>query len=115
MTKRELLSRMTSEELSEWQAFDMLEPIGSGRTNQIIATLAMLFANKDRDRSIRPDPWPIDAFIPSFERYRAPPADAVPGAPASSPAPAKRGAVSTALQGAKAAGSRLMQFLDRRL
>ncbi len=66
MTVRELLARMDSRELSEWMAFDRIEPIGSGRANLALAGLSAITANVNRDSKRHPEPYAPDAFVAFF-------------------------------------------------
>jgi hypothetical protein len=50
MTVDELLSRMSSEELTEWMAYDRLEPIGFYRLDMVGGILASMLANQNRKR-----------------------------------------------------------------
>jgi hypothetical protein len=49
-TQGELLDRMTSEEWTEWQAFDAMEPIGAWRDDYNAGMLMALLANVNRKR-----------------------------------------------------------------
>ena len=46
----ELLQRCDSRELSEWQAFDAVDPIGHQRTDYSVAMLMCMYANGNRQR-----------------------------------------------------------------
>lgn len=95
MTVRELLKRIDSEELTEWMAFDRIEPIGSGRTNLAVAGLAALTANLNRDRGKHPEPYQPAAFLDYYLPYTD---------------PAERAAAKKSIH----AGRRLMNFLRGR-
>jgi hypothetical protein len=71
---REVMARVDSQEFTEWQAYDRLEPIGEGRLNLILAGLASMTANINRDREARPEPFEVEDFIPYHMRAPAPPA-----------------------------------------
>lgn len=53
-TVDELLDRVSSRELSEWQAFDACEPIGCWRMDYNFAMLCALFANANRKKGTQP-------------------------------------------------------------
>jgi len=65
MTVRELLSRVDSEELSEWQALTTLEPIGDARADVRAALVAQTMWNRLRGREEKPRP--LDDFILEFD------------------------------------------------
>lgn len=44
-----MLARVDSDELTEWMAFDRLEPVGTARIEQQLAVLSAMFANAHRD------------------------------------------------------------------
>ena len=46
----ELLQRCDSRELSEWQAFDAVDPIGHMRTDYSVAMMMCMYANGNRQR-----------------------------------------------------------------
>jgi hypothetical protein len=50
----ELLDRVSSAELTEWLAFDRVEPIGAWRTDYNMAMLCALFANANRKKGSKP-------------------------------------------------------------
>lgn len=50
MTVGELLSRMSSEELTEWMAYDQLEPIGAYRLDMVGGIISSILANQNRKR-----------------------------------------------------------------
>jgi hypothetical protein len=62
-----LLARITSEQLSEWMAFYMLEPFGEERADLRMATLASLLANVNRDPKVRKEPYTAADFMLRFE------------------------------------------------
>lgn len=45
---------MSSAELTEWLAFDRVEPIGAWRTDYNMAMLCALFANANRKKGSKP-------------------------------------------------------------
>lgn len=51
MSVRELLSRVDSKELAEWIAYDMIEPIGSVRTDLAAGIVASTVANCHRGKN----------------------------------------------------------------
>ena len=63
---RDLLSRLTSSELSEWQAFYRIEPFGEFRADLRAGTIASPLVNlqvKKGHRRTKPSDW-IMEFIP---------------------------------------------------
>ena len=64
MTVAELLSRISSAELTEWMAFSMLEPIGHERGDLQAAVVAATMANINRKKGKKPFK-PAD-FMPKF-------------------------------------------------
>lgn len=68
MTVEEMLSRMTSHEISEWIAYSTVELIGDDREDYRMANVMALLANINRDPENKPDPFsPVD-FMPDFWR-----------------------------------------------
>ena len=63
---KELLQRITSRELSEWMAYESIEPFGERRSDLRMGILASLIANANRDRRKRSEPYEPDDFIPRF-------------------------------------------------
>jgi hypothetical protein len=53
-TVHELLERVSSAELTEWLAFDRVEPIGAWRGDYNFAMLAALYANANRKKGSKP-------------------------------------------------------------
>lgn len=53
-TVEELLDRVSSAELTEWQAFDACEPIGGYRIDYNAAMMCALFANANRKKGTQP-------------------------------------------------------------
>lgn len=62
-TVRELLGEMDSRELTEWMAFDRVEPIGGRRSDFQAAIIASTVANSNRGkgRALKPDD-----FVPEY-------------------------------------------------
>ena len=59
---------MTSSQLSEWEAYDKLDPIGEWRWEFSIANLMALIANVNRDIKKAPNPYkPLD-FMPQWDK-----------------------------------------------
>lgn len=63
-TVQELLNRISSKELSEWVAYNTIEPFGSRSEYIGSAIVASTIANKDRGKNTRPAE--VEDFIPSF-------------------------------------------------
>lgn len=63
----ELLERVSSRELSEWQCYFELEgPVGEQRADWRAGMLASVIANVNRDPDKRPDPFIPAEFMPTF-------------------------------------------------
>jgi hypothetical protein len=78
MTVDELLSRISSRELTEWRSFSSKEPIGDARSDFQTALLAALIANGSRDPSKKPEPFsPLD-FVVDFWREPEDEAESAP-------------------------------------
>lgn len=66
MTVAELLSRMSSAELTEWMAFEKVEgPIGPARGDVQAAVVAMTVANVNRGKR---RPFKLSDFVPTWDR-----------------------------------------------
>jgi hypothetical protein len=63
---RELLERVESAELSEWMAYDQLDPFGNYRGDLQSAIVASTIANVNLNRKKRKKPFSPDDFIPEF-------------------------------------------------
>ncbi len=65
MTVAEMLSRMSSYELSEWQAFEKLEPFGSeaGYVGHAIVAKTIADVNRGKDQK----PYELSDFMPRYE------------------------------------------------
>lgn len=61
-----MLSRISSTELSEWMAFDAIDPIGELRGDARNGILASLIYNVNRGKDVKPS-TPID-FMPFAEK-----------------------------------------------
>lgn len=66
MTVKELLCRIDSRELTEWQVYANLEPFGEERADLRMATLAALLAEINRDRTRNKKPFTPEDFMPRF-------------------------------------------------
>ena len=60
-----LLASISSQELTEWQAFYCVEPFGEERADVRSAIVAATVANVNR--SSKSAPAPVTAFMPRFE------------------------------------------------
>lgn len=59
---------MSARELSEWMAYDRIDPFGEERGDLRAGILASLLANINRDRKKKSDPFsPLD-FMPVVQR-----------------------------------------------
>lgn len=61
-----LLSQVSSREITEWEAFARIEPIGDSRGDLRMAILDSLVANANRDPERHPDPFTVMDFLPDF-------------------------------------------------
>mgnify|MGYP000046381597 CR=1 FL=1 len=75
MSVAELLSRISSRELSEWMAFYELEPFGDERADLRAGIVASTVANANRDPK-KSKPYAPQDFLPRFEGGRG---DEAPG------------------------------------
>lgn len=66
MTVRELLSRIDSRELSEWQAFFRLEPMPEQRADFRSGVIASVIANSNRTKNTKP--FEPHDFIPDYDQ-----------------------------------------------
>lgn len=64
MTVRSLLAEMDSRELTEWMAYDLVEPFGDGRGDVQAGVIASTIANVHRSKNARPY-RPTD-FVPRY-------------------------------------------------
>lgn len=58
-----MLNRMSSHELTEWMAYEAIEPFPAERNDQDIAMLAALTANANRDTKKRSQPFELVDFL----------------------------------------------------
>ena len=65
-TVRELLGRIDSHELSEWQAYYTLDPFGEERADLRAGIIASVIANVNRDPKKGP-PFKPSQFMPLIE------------------------------------------------
>jgi hypothetical protein len=63
---RELLERIDSDELSEWQAFASIEPFGPLHDELMAGQIAAVTANVHRDTKKRPEPFTAADFGPGL-------------------------------------------------
>lgn len=63
MPRAELLSRMSSRELTEWMIYESIEPFPAERNDQEFAMLAALTANANRDEKKRSKPFELVDFL----------------------------------------------------
>jgi hypothetical protein len=69
---------MTSQQFTEWLAYDQLEPFGELRADFRVAQLTSITANVNRDRERRPEPFiPLD-FMPYAEQPELEPEELSP-------------------------------------
>lgn len=79
MTVGEMLTRMSSRELSEWMAYATLEPFGEERADLRAGIIASTIANANRDPKHKPKPFAPSDFMPRF--FDPPEAEPEPLAP----------------------------------
>lgn len=72
-TVQELKETMSGAELTEWVAFDSLEPIGEPRADIRSAIVATTIANCHRDH--RKPPFVLSDFMPFAEKPKPSPAE----------------------------------------
>ena len=65
-TVSELLTRVSSHELTEWMAFSTLEPFGVDAENLGHAITASTIANVNRGKNQQP--YKVTDFMPKFEK-----------------------------------------------
>lgn len=68
MTVRELLARIDSQELSEWQIFFGLEPWGTEVEDWRAGMVAAIIANVNRDEKKQKKPFEPKDFMPKREQ-----------------------------------------------
>lgn len=68
MTVSELLNRISSRELAEWQAYDQIDPIGEARADLRAGIVASTVANVNRDPKKRTRPYKPADFMPDFDK-----------------------------------------------
>lgn len=62
----ELLARVSSQELTEWEAYELVDgPIGQARIDHLFGMLASVIANANRTKSTKP--YRADQFIPKWD------------------------------------------------
>ena len=61
---KELLGEIESRELSEWMAFDLVEPIGGRRGDIHAGVVASTIANVNRPKERRP--YTVADFVPEY-------------------------------------------------
>jgi hypothetical protein len=66
LTVAELLSRISSRELSEWQAYYAMEPFGGERDDLQAGLVASTIANVNRDPKKRKQAYTPQDFLPKF-------------------------------------------------
>jgi hypothetical protein len=70
-TVRQLLADISSEELTEWRAYSMLEPFGEQLADQRHGIALAALANLHRDPQCRRLPYRPEDFIPWHLSHRA--------------------------------------------
>lgn len=67
MPRAEMLNRMSSRELTEWQLYAHIEPFGEDRADLRAGTIASTVANTARDPKKQRDPFKPTDFMPFHE------------------------------------------------
>jgi hypothetical protein len=62
-----MLARIPSRLLSEWLAFDAIEPFGERRADLRAAQIVTAIANVNRDPKTRKEPYTIEEFVLRFD------------------------------------------------
>jgi hypothetical protein len=73
MTRAELLTRISSRELTEWVAFEQVEPFGKDTQYYGPAINTAMLANINRKKGTKP--LKPDEFVPKFEKQIQPASD----------------------------------------
>lgn len=71
MTVGELLTRVSSYELTEWMVYYQLEPFGPERGDLNAGIVAATVANANRDPKKRKEPYRPQDFMPEFKGIEA--------------------------------------------
>jgi len=61
------LARISSRELSEWQAFARIDPFNQQRADLRAGIVSSVIANVHRDAKKRPEPYGPGDFLPKFQ------------------------------------------------
>lgn len=88
------LRHISSRELSEWQAYESLEPSGNEYIARLLEQLIVMYANAHRDSKKKTTPYTLEEMFP----HRA--GEEVNSAPSPSTLLEKMMAINTALGGA---------------
>lgn len=67
MPRAEMLSQMSSAELTEWRMYARIEPFGQMRDELHAGVVASTVANTSRDPKRRSDPFRPEDFMPHYE------------------------------------------------
>jgi len=67
MTVGELLTRISSHELSEWMAYEQVQPFGDARADVHAGIVAATIANVNRDPKRQKKPFRPQDFMPRWE------------------------------------------------
>lgn len=70
-TVDQLLNEISSRELTEWLAYNEIEPIGEGRADLRAGIIASTMAEIHRDPKKRQKPFEAAEFMPDFDRAGA--------------------------------------------
>lgn len=67
-----MLARIPSRLLSEWMAFDLIEPFGERRADLRAAQIVTMIANVNRDEKKQKEPYRIEDFVLRFDPHPGP-------------------------------------------
>ena len=65
-TLEECMDRVSAPEFYWWRAFDKISPIGDRRMEIMLAQIAQVLAEVNRNKKKRSKPWQVDDFIPNW-------------------------------------------------
>lgn len=81
MSVKRCMREVDSPEFAEWMAYSMIEPFGPDREDERAGMIAALIANVNRDPKLRPEPYDVDDFFPSWDAAMAKAREATEGPP----------------------------------
>lgn len=63
-----MLNQLTSSQLSEWEAYNSIDPVGEWRRDYMIASMMALIANINRDTKKKPEAYTHLDFMPEWSK-----------------------------------------------